>query len=108
MENDDIVLNYINYGNITTSGDLDDGSDYITIDFSDRANTIDINSWTAISPSGVTYDTTFGLYPDDINREIYTSHEQRCRHEEYPALKKAWDDYLNMYNLTHGEPPIVD
>ena len=53
-------------------------------------------------------DSTYGVTPVEDNPEIYTSHKQRERHEKYPVLQKAWEEYLNMYNLTHGEPPNVD
>jgi hypothetical protein len=46
--------------------------------------------------------------PEKDSPSVYTSFEQREQHEKYPALKKAWEDYLNMYNLTQGDPPIVD
>lgn len=53
-------------------------------------------------------DYTYGVSPEATNPEVYTSHEQRAQHEKYPALKKAWEDYLHMYNLTKGDAPIVD
>lgn len=56
----------------------------------------------------VKYDNTFSIMPEKENPSVYTSFEQREQHEKYPALKKAWEDYLNMYNLTHGDPPIVE
>lgn len=54
------------------------------------------------------YDNTFSIIPEKDNPSIYTSFEQREQHDRYPALKKAWEDYLNMYNLTQGDPPIVE
>jgi hypothetical protein len=54
------------------------------------------------------YDNTFSVVPEKDNPSIYTSFEQREQHDRYPALKKAWEDYLNMYNLTQGDPPIVE
>ena len=53
-------------------------------------------------------DTTYNIQPSDNEPSVYTSHEQRQQHEKYPALEKAWNDYLAMYALTKGEPPIVD
>lgn len=53
-------------------------------------------------------DISYGVSPEENNPEIYTSYEQREQHDKYPALKKAWEDYLNMFNLTKGDPPIVD
>lgn len=78
---------------------------------------IDLSKYT-ISVSGddtfnwlddsVKYDNTFSVIPEKDNPSVYTSFEQREQHDKYPALKKAWEDYLNMYNLTQGEPPVVD
>lgn len=73
---------------------INDASDVFTINFDVSASTYS--------------DISYGISPEASNPEIYTSHEQRERHEKYPALQKAWEEYLNMYNLTHGEPPIVD
>jgi len=56
----------------------------------------------------VKYDNTFSIIPEKDNPSVYTSFEQREQHDKYPALKKAWEDYLNMYNLTQGDPPIVE
>lgn len=53
-------------------------------------------------------DSTFGVTPTEKEPTVYTSYEQREQHEKYPALQKAWEDYLAMYALTKGEPPIVD
>lgn len=53
-------------------------------------------------------DTTYNICPTDLEPTVYTSYEQRAQHEKYPALQKAWEDYLTMYALTKGEPPIVD
>lgn len=84
------------------------------------AETSDVYSWvspTPIASPGVTIDTSdwdiftdksYGVQPEEINSEIYTSHEQRKRHDKYPALQKAWEDYIHMYNITNGEPPNVD
>lgn len=83
--------------------------------------TSDNLSWINISPTessivnisfelddSVYTDISYGVAPEENNPEIYTSHEQREQHDKYPALKKAWDDYLAMYNLSRGEPPYVD
>lgn len=93
---------------ITISGDLShidnmntNGSGY-TIDISN----ITYNGWEFLDVD--TNDHSFGVIPDINNPSIYTSHEQREQHNRYPALQKAWEDYVNMYNLTQGEPPIVE
>lgn len=94
MENDDVskfIQEYIEVVDTDTTYDSD-----VTIDIGNI-------SWT-ISDS----DISFNIVPEDTSPEIYTSHEQRDQHEKYPALKKAWEDYLSMYNLTKGDPPIVD
>ena len=52
-------------------------------------------------------DYSFGISQDPLEKAIYTSYEQREQHDKYPALQKAWEDYLAMYALTKGEPPIV-
>lgn len=94
MENDDVskfIQEYIEVVDTDTTYDSD-----VTIDIGNI-------SWT-ISDS----DSSFNIVPEDTSPEIYTSHEQRDQHEKYPALKKAWEDYLSMYNLTKGDPPIVD
>lgn len=57
---------------------------------------------------GSKYDSTFSILPEKNNPSVYTSFEQREKHNKYPALQKAWEDYVNMYNLTEGEPPIVE
>lgn len=53
-------------------------------------------------------DTSFDVKPMENEPAVYTSHEQREQHEKYPALQKIWEDYLAMFALTKGEPPIVD
>jgi hypothetical protein len=53
-------------------------------------------------------DASYDIVSTGTNAEIYTSYQQREQHDKYPALQKAWDDYIAMYNLTKGEPPIVD
>lgn len=81
--------------------------------------TIDTSKW-SISP-GVSIndsswsvvfddynDRSYGVLPIENNPAVYTSHVQREQHDKYPALKKAWEDYISMYNITQGEPPNVD
>ena len=102
MENDDDIT-------ITISGDLDiidnvmnnDGSAY-SLDISN----ITQSAWEFLDVDST--DQTFSIVPEDNNPSIYTSYEQREKHNKYPALQKAWEDYVNMYNLTQGEPPIVE
>lgn len=53
-------------------------------------------------------DSSYGVVPMDNEPAIYTSYEQREQHDKYPALQKLWEDYLAMYALTKGDPPIVD
>jgi hypothetical protein len=60
------------------------------------------------SISNIDIDTTYDIQPEESSPEVYTSHEQRIQHDKYPALQKAWEDYLNMYNLTKGSPPNVE
>lgn len=89
----------------------------ITVAHEEYSVDIDLSKYT-ISISGddtfswiddsVKYDNTFSIIPEKDNPSVYTSFEQREQHDKYPALKKAWEDYLNMYNLTQGEPPIVE
>lgn len=75
--------------------------------------TIEENDVSWISPSFKIIcdeysDSSYGVHPEFDNPTIYTSHEQREQHDKYPALKKAWEDYLAMYNITKGNPPNVD
>lgn len=79
-------------------------------------------SWTSINPASpldivnikidldesIYSDISYGISPVDTAPAVYTSYEQREKHEKYPALKKAWEDYLNMFTLTEGEPPNVN
>lgn len=65
-----------------------------------------VNEWD-VSHTFTDIDYTYGVSPEDNNPSIYTSHEQRLQHDKYPALKKAWEDYIAMYNIVKGEPPIV-
>ena len=37
-----------------------------------------------------------------FNPEIVTP-DQAVRHAETPALKRAWDDYITLWKLTHGD-----
>jgi hypothetical protein len=97
----------------------EDNLDYITVDTGpssiswvdaitvtpDDTETYSINF--DLSDSVYT-DISYGVTPEENIPSVYTSYEQREQHEKYPALKKAWEDYLNMYNLTQGDPPIVD
>lgn len=53
-------------------------------------------------------DYSYNITPLPNEEAIYTSQQQREQHEKYPALQKAWEDYLAMFALTKGEPPIVD
>jgi hypothetical protein len=52
-------------------------------------------------------DVTYSIKQVENEPAIYTSDVQREQHEKYPALQKLWDDYLLMYALTKGEPPVV-
>jgi hypothetical protein len=73
--------------------------DYDSSDFKITFANIDIN---------YDNDSTYGVVPEENNPLLYTSYEQREQHDKYPALKKAWEDYVKMFNLTKGEPPVVD
>lgn len=53
-------------------------------------------------------DYTYGVSPLSNEPTVYTSYEQREAHSKYPALEKSWQDYLAMYALSKGEPPIVE
>lgn len=68
---------------------------------------MDINEW-GPHIEWTLSDSTYDVKPTERNPEVYTSHEQREQHDKYPALQKAWEDYIAMYNLTKGEPPYVD
>lgn len=37
-----------------------------------------------------------------FNPDIVTP-DQAIRHAETPALKRAWDDYITLWKLTHGD-----
>lgn len=84
----------------------------------EEGNTSNDVSWASVTPSFVNInidlddsvytDISYGVAPEENNPAIYTSYEQREQHDKYPALKKAWEDYLAMFNLTKGEPPVVD
>ena len=85
------------------------------VEESDISNDI---SWVSITPSfsninifqdeSIYTDISYGVSPEENNPAIYTSYEQREQHDKYPALKKAWEDYLTMFNLSKGEPPFVE
>jgi hypothetical protein len=96
---------------ITLSGDISVTEEYNVSDIDLSKYIINITSddtyeWAV--DTGTSYDNSFGIIPEVAQPTVYTSYEQRALHEKYPALKKAWEDYLNMYNLTQGEPPIVE
>jgi hypothetical protein len=97
--------------NITVSGDTNVTEDYNVVDISKYTINIsddDTFQWAVDDIDTVKYDNTYSIMPEKDSPSVYTSFEQREQHEKYPALKKAWEDYLNMYNLTQGDPPIVD
>ena len=87
-----------------------DTSDYTISDVDLVKYTITVTGDDTFSwgDDGSKYDSTFSIMPEKDSPSVYTSFEQREQHDKYPALKKAWEDYLNMYNLTQGDPPIVD
>jgi hypothetical protein len=103
MDPDDNMNNGIIAYPIDTSdytiSDVDLGKYTITVTGDDTFSWVD---------DGSKYDSTFSIMPEKDSPSVYTSFEQREQHDKYPALKKAWEDYLNMYNLTQGDPPIVD
>jgi hypothetical protein len=106
MENDD-NMNV----SITVNGDLDVTEAYTIDDLDLDKYIINITKDDAFRwnlDTGSSYDNSFGIIPEAAHPTVYTSYEQRALHEKYPALQKAWEDYLNMYNLTQGDPPIVD
>ena len=97
--------------NITVANIADDYSTAEPFDISKYITNIDVSgddTFDFILDTHTRYDNSYGVVPVPENPTVYTSYEQRELHEKYPALQKAWEDYLNMYNLTQGEPPIVD
>jgi hypothetical protein len=102
MENDDVTK----YQVVCDTSVTDDYS--VDLDLSKYTISVSGDDTFTWLDDSVKYDNTFSIMPESNHPAVYTSYEQREQHEKYPALKKAWDDYLNMYNLTQGEPPIVD
>lgn len=109
MENDDLEKI------ILESEDTKVEPEFIKYKISSSDSYLDITLDTDIEPTwsvdNIVFnnsDSTYGLTPENTNPEVYTSYVQREQHDKYPALKKAWDDYIAMYNMTQGEPPIVD
>lgn len=114
-------------GNITWSGDNSDGYESAGYDQNSKM-TWNHNPIWSLTSANVTAsvvsvsandndfnivfddfsDTSFDVKPMENEPAVYTSHEQREQHEKYPALQKIWEDYLAMFALTKGEPPIVD
>lgn len=108
MDPDD-NMNYQITFDVSNSPDVTEYTTVSDIDLSNYTVTItgdDVFDW--LPNDSVKYDNTFSIIPEKDNPSIYTSFEQREQHDKYPALKKAWEDYLNMYNLTQGDPPIVE
>lgn len=108
MDPDD-NMNYQITFDVSDSLDVTEYTTVSDIDLSNYTVTItgdDAFDW--LPNDSVKYDNTFSIIPEKDNPSIYTSFEQREQHDRYPALKKAWEDYLNMYNLTQGDPPIVE
>lgn len=68
--------------------------------------TVDDHSWSVIFDELHDYNsdlTKVGGAP-----EIYITAEQQERHDKYPALQKAWEDYIALFALSKGEPPVVE
>lgn len=99
MDPDDFTKYQVVCDNTDYSVDLDISKYTITVTGDDTFNWLNVDE---------KYDNSYSIVPESNNPTIYTSFEQREQHDKYPALKKAWEDYLNMYNLTQGDPPIVD
>lgn len=119
---DKIHVNDLTTGNIVKwtdyvyDADAPGGGDYD----SSNAGTINTAAWnitfSSVSANDNDFnivlddfsDTTFSITPVENEPAVYTSHEQREQHDKYPALQKMWEDYLTMFALTKGEPPIVE
>ena len=67
----------------------------------------DESSWSVVFDEYST-DISYNLKPEQGVPEVYTSQDQRDRHDKYPALQKAWEDYIALFALSKGEPPIVE
>ena len=71
-------------------------------------NSLDLFKIDSVDLDLPAWDTTYDLKPETNEPAVYTSHEQRVRHEQYPAVQKAWEDYLTLFALSNGEPPFVE